>query len=290
MTARACLVTSCTSVPARLACRRPLFCRFWPRAASRLRGVDRARARGSPPGICRGWPPRAACSPGRASCCPPRCGERSVHMFRWPWLGSTPRRPRFTLMAPAGGRLDVQRARRHHPRKHRGEVGRTSAGARRLLHVRGAHGQASRVWRASRAASREPRRETSACLAAQVLGSMKCDCAEQLQQALEYIKRSPDGGMVIYLQQEGRGIGLANKIAAYALQEEGYDTVDANRALGLPDDCREYTAVKVWRLGRRLLHNLQGQSSGRASRCAGDVPPRPPRRTSSRTWASRRSS
>ena len=119
---------------------------------------------------------------------------------------------------------------------------------------------------------------------------MKCDCAEQLQQALEYIKRSPDGGMVIYLQQEGRGIGLANKIAAYALQEEGYDTVDANRALGLPDDCREYTAVKVWRLGRRLLHNLQGQSSGRASRCAGDVPPRPPRRTSSRTWASRRSS
>jgi GTP cyclohydrolase II len=79
-------------------------------------------------------------------------------------------------------------------------------------------------------------------IALEVLGSMKCDCAEQLQLALKYIQDNGPG-IVIYLQQEGRGIGLANKIAAYAMQEQGMDTVDANRALGLPDDCREYTSV-----------------------------------------------
>lgn len=88
-----------------------------------------------------------------------------------------------------------------------------------------------------------PVRVHDACFTSEVLGSLKCDCAEQLQYALDYI-RDEGKGIVIYLQQEGRGIGLANKIAAYRLQEQGLDTVDANRALGLPDDCREYTSVK----------------------------------------------
>lgn len=87
-----------------------------------------------------------------------------------------------------------------------------------------------------------PVRVHDACFTSEVLGSMKCDCAEQLQQALNYIQDNGPG-VVVYLQQEGRGIGLANKIAAYMMQEQGHDTVDANRVLGLPDDCREYTAV-----------------------------------------------
>ena len=79
----------------------------------------------------------------------------------------------------------------------------------------------------------------SSCATGDILGSMRCDCGEQLHKSLEMIEKEGKG-VVIYMQQEGRGIGLMNKIAAYKLQEEGLDTVDANVHLGFKPDERDY--------------------------------------------------
>jgi len=78
----------------------------------------------------------------------------------------------------------------------------------------------------------------SACLTSEVLGSCKCDCKHQLDTSLKFI--SSNSGVVIYLQQEGRGMGLGDKVRAYALQEYGYDTIESNEMLGFPADMRTY--------------------------------------------------
>jgi 3,4-dihydroxy 2-butanone 4-phosphate synthase / GTP cyclohydrolase II len=93
----------------------------------------------------------------------------------------------------------------------------------------------------------------SECLTGDIFKSQRCDCGDQLQNALKKVD-AEGTGVVLYLRQEGRGIGLTNKIKAYALQEQGYNTVQANVMLGLPVDARDYSIALA------ILKDLEIQS------------------------------
>lgn len=130
----------------------------------------------------------------------------------------------------------------------------------------------------------------SECLTGDILGSLKCDCGPQLDAALARMAeeaRSGGWGVLLYLRQEGRGIGLINKLRAYQLQDQGFDTVDANNRLGLPTEARDFpvAARMLWLLGVheiRLMTNnpakvaaLQAEGVTVAERVAHQLPPNP---------------
>jgi GTP cyclohydrolase II len=168
-----------------------------------------------------------------------------------------------------------------------------------VFEVEGAPGEIAALTRGSLDNGSIPLvRLHSECLTGDALGSLRCDCGEQLDAALELISQAPSG-VLLYLPQEGRGIGLANKIRAYALQDQGLDTVDANLALGLPVDRRDYAAAAhiLRSLGLtqvRLLTNnplksaaLEGHGVHVAERVPLTVPPNPINRGYLRTKADR---
>jgi 3,4-dihydroxy 2-butanone 4-phosphate synthase/GTP cyclohydrolase II len=136
----------------------------------------------------------------------------------------------------------------------------------------------------------------SECLTGDVFGSVRCDCRDQLMAAMEQIA-AERRGILVYLRQEGRGIGLTNKIQAYALQDQGLDTVDANLHLGLPADSRTYSVaasilqhegvsrIRLLTNNPRKISDLEAGGITVVERVPLQIPPRPSNQQYLRTKA-----